>query len=102
EKAIGKQLAKFALSGTAGEKWGPDDLPGKITVLHFWEYRDTPLEEPYGQVGYLDFLARQHGKSGVQVFGVMVDDRLAENGSRGAAAASARKVKSFMNLSYPI
>ena len=37
-------------------------------------YRDTPLEEPYGQVGYLDFLLRKRSDKGVQVLGVLVDD----------------------------
>lgn len=100
DKALGKELTKFSLSGSGGEKLTSEDLKGSVTVLHFWDYRDAPLEEPYGQVGYLDFLARQN--KGVKVFGVMVDDRLADSTSRGQALASARKVKAFMNLSYPV
>jgi hypothetical protein len=100
EQAIGKPLPKIRLSGASGESWTSDDALDAVTVLHFWDYRDAPLEEPYGQTGYLDFLARQRKR--VKVYGVMVDERLAEGQSRGAAAASARKLKSFMNLSYPI
>ena len=32
------------------------ELKDQVTVLHFWDYRDEPLKEPYGQVGYLDFI----------------------------------------------
>jgi hypothetical protein len=71
-------------------------------VLHFWEYRETPLEEPYGQVGYLDYLSRDLGKQGVVVLGVSVDPRLADPETRRAGAVAARKLRDFMNLSYPI
>jgi peroxiredoxin len=98
-QALEKSPSRFELAGTGGEKLTVDDLKGQITVLHFWDYRDTQ-EEPYGQVGYLDFLARR--KKGVQVYGVAVDDRLQDGGSRAAALTGARKVKSFMNLSYPV
>ena len=100
QQAIGKQLEKFSVVGSSGEKLTPEDLKDAVTVLHFWDYRDAPLEEPYGQTGYLDFLARQN--KGVKVYGVMVDDRLDDATSRGQALASARKVKAFMNLSYPV
>jgi hypothetical protein len=73
-----------------------------VTVLHFWEYRDEPLEEPYGQVGYLDFLYHQRGRAGVNVYGVAVDGRLADEATIPAARRSARKLKEFMNLSYPV
>jgi hypothetical protein len=79
-----------------------DDLRGMVVVLHFWTYRDAPLEEPYGQVGYLDFLLRRRGGKDVQVIGVVVEDQLADEQVRRSAAASARKFKAFMNLSYPV
>ena len=78
------------------------DLAGKVVVLHFWEYRDTPLEEPYGQTGYLDFLSRKHGKGNVLVYGVNVDPKLGDDETRRGSIASARRLKSFMNLSFPI
>ncbi|TWW09775.1 hypothetical protein E3A20_10930, partial [Planctomyces bekefii] len=33
-----------------------DSLKGKTVILHFWDYKDSPLSEPYGQTGYLEFL----------------------------------------------
>ena len=102
EAALGKTLGEFKLTDLSGKEVTQDLLKDKVTVLHFWSYRDTPLEEPYGQVGYLDFLLRKRGDAGVQVFGVHVDEKLAEEGTRRASASSARKLKAFMNLSYGI
>lgn len=98
-KAVGHELTRFELPGSGGEKLTSEDLKDAITILHFWSYQD-PLEEPYGQVGYLDYLARQ--TKGVKVYGVMVDERLEAAATRAQAIAAARKVKSFMNLSYPV
>lgn len=92
----------LALHGLNGEMLDEDDLLGQVTVLHFWEYRDEPLHEPYGQVGYLDFLYSQRQAEGLRVYGVAVDGRLAEVRTRGAALRSVRKLRSFMNLSYPV
>jgi alkyl hydroperoxide reductase subunit AhpC len=83
-------------------KFSWPDIQGKVAVLHFWEYRETPLEEPYGQVAYLDFLARQHDASQVKVYGVVVEDRLLQPETKRAAIQSARKLQAFMNLSYPL
>lgn len=102
QKALGKEFDKLDLEGIGGDRLTAAGLKGKVTVLHFWDYRDAPLEEPYGQVGYLDFLARQRKEAGVQVYGVVVDERLAERGTRSQAIAGARRVKAFMNLSYPV
>jgi hypothetical protein len=71
-------------------------------VLHFWDYRDEPLKEPYGQVGYLDFMYHRRKPAGLQVYGIAVDGRLADEKTRGAAERGVRKLKSFMNLSYPV
>jgi peroxiredoxin len=101
ERAIGRQLGEFKLANLSGKPVAPTDLAGKIVVLHFWEYRDTPLEEPYGQTGYLDYLHRRQG-AGVAVYGVQVEEQLADEQARRAATSSARKLKAFMNLSYPI
>lgn len=71
-------------------------------MLHFWDYRDEPLKEPYGQVGYLEFLYDKHKGKGLRLFGVAVDGRFQQpEGARGAVVA-VRKLKNFMNLSYPI
>ena len=103
DKIIGQSLTDLKLTDVTGKPITAEELKGQVVVLHFWHYRDTPLEEPYGQVGYLDFLLRRRGESGVKVIGVsLVEEQFGEEGNRRAAAASARKLKSFMNLSYPI
>jgi len=101
-KSVGREVDDFTMTGSAGESLRRQDLPGHVTVLHFWDYRDEPLKEPYGQVGYLDFLHHKRKSAGVQIFGVAVDGRLADDKTRAAAERSVRKLKSFMNLSYPV
>jgi hypothetical protein len=101
-KFEGRAVEEFSVAGSAGESLRRADLNGKVTVLHFWDYRDEPLREPYGQVGYLDFLYHRRQAAGVQVFGVAVDGRLADEKTKGAAERGVRKLKSFMNLSYPV
>ena len=98
----GQPAPKFALDGLNQAKLAQADLPGNITVLHFWDYRNEPLEEPYGQVGYLEFLFSRYKDQGLKVYGVAVDGRFDDEATRGAAASGVRKLKSFMNLSYPI
>jgi hypothetical protein len=104
EKAIGQSApANWKLEGVGGVALDRDDLAGKVTILHFWEYRDTPLEEPYGQVGFLDFLHRQRQKGGVAVYGVSVHEAVdGDTGARRRATQAAGRLKSFMNLSYPL
>lgn len=74
----------------------------KIVVLHFWKYRGDPPQEPYGQVGYLDFLHNRRSKLGVEVYGVAVDPRVGDSRERKGALRQIRKLTEFMNLSYPI
>jgi peroxiredoxin len=102
EASLGKALGKFTLQDIAGKPVTEETLAGKVVVLHLWEYRDTPLEEPYGQTGYLDYLFRRRSEAGVLVYGVTVADQIEDEQQKRAAAASARKLKAFMNLSYPI
>lgn len=80
----------------------PKDRAGKITLLHFWEYQGEPLAEPYGQVGYLDYLSSRRRKLGVQVYGIAVDAQVGEKDKKQATVRSVNKLKSFMNLGYPI
>ena len=106
EAAVGKSLAnlkvpELKLTDLAGKQLTAADWKDKVLVLHFWEYRDAPLEEPYGQVGYLDFTSRKLADKAVFI-GVNVDDRLAAEDTRRAAISAAKRLKSFMNLSYPI
>jgi hypothetical protein len=97
-RLVGKSLPKLELKDVANKAWSNESLSGKVTVLHFWSYRDENLREPYGQVGYLDFLARQNGK--VQVLGVAV---AAENPEQQQSQRTlVRKFRDFMNVSYPI
>ena len=98
----GKPVEAFHIRGAGDDALASDDLAGQVTVLHFWEYRDEPLKEPYGQVGYLDFLNHRRKAGGVRVYGIAVDGRFNDEASRSAAQRGVRKLKEFMNLSYPI
>ncbi len=104
EKAIGNVLpADFRLEGIGGAVFQRDQAKGKVTILHFWEYRDVPLEEPYGQAGFLDFLNRQRRKSGVEVYGVVVHESAeTDTSAKRRSAQAAGRFKAFMNLSYPL
>lgn len=75
--------------------------PAQITVLHFWEYQEKPLAEPYGQIGYLDFLAQKR-KDHVQVIGIISDKQLSVAKTAPAGLRSARKLREFMNIGYPL
>lgn len=101
-KFLGKAAPRFQLKSLAGKAIDAKEHAGKIIVLHFWEYQGKPLVEPYGQVGYLDFLNGKRRKLGVKVYGVAVDPRLAQTRTTPAALRSIRKLKDFMNLEYPI
>jgi hypothetical protein len=95
------KLKDLKLTDVAGKELTAETWKDKTLVLHFWEYRDAPLEEPYGQVGYLDFASRKLAGKAV-VIGVNVDERLERADSRRAAIAAAKRLKAFMNLSYDI
>jgi alkyl hydroperoxide reductase subunit AhpC len=104
KKFVGKKGPALSLTALDGKPISTKDTTGRITVLHFWDYRGDPLTEPYGQVGYLDFLNLQNKrrKFDVKVFGVAVDARLGDRTQKSAALRSIRKLKNFMNISYPI
>jgi AhpC/TSA family len=101
-KFKGQPLPAISFPGLAGGTLSQDDLAGQVTVLHFWDYRDVPLKEPYGQVGYLEFLYQKRKDQGLKVYGVAVDGRLKDEPDRRAALSGIRKLKAFMNLSYPL
>ncbi|MBL8809022.1 MAG: TlpA family protein disulfide reductase [Planctomycetaceae bacterium] len=92
----------FSLNLVSGGKLESSSLKGKTVILHFWDYRDAPLSEPYGQTGYLEFLFNRRKAQEVVVVGVSTNQDLqtAENQNRGRRAA--RKLSEFMNLTYPI
>jgi len=104
KKFTGQPAPEFQVPGLEKKQaaFGSGDLLGKITVLHFWEYQAEPLVEPYGQIGYLDYLHSRRRKLGVQIVGVAVDPRLAAADTATAATRSISRLKSFMNVGYPI
>jgi peroxiredoxin len=102
DKFVGKPSPAVMLTFTDKTTLAEDAFKGRITVLHFWEYQNEPLVEPYGQVGYLDFLNSRRRKLGVQVYGVAVDGRLGDEQSALPALKSIQRLRQFMNLSYPI
>ncbi len=101
-KFDGREVEEFSAKGFGSESLNRAALQGQVTVLHFWDYRDEPLKEPYGQVGYLEFMYHRRKQNGLQVYGVAVDGRLGDEKTRSAAERSVRKLKQFMNLSYPV
>lgn len=101
-KFQGEPVEKFEITGPNSIQLTDADLAGHVTVLHFWDYRDEPLREPYGQIGYLDFLYAKRKPDKVQVYGVAVNGRFGDEGQRAAAARSVDRLLRFMNLSYPV
>lgn len=101
-KFVGQPAPKSTLKLPDGSTVPAADLQGKVVVLHFWEYRNENLMEPYGQIGYLDFLNGKRKKLGVKVIGVNVDPRLADRENVPAAVRSMKKLMEFMNLAYDV
>ncbi len=102
EEIIDTAAPEFALNLVSGGSLESAELRGKFVVLHFWDYRDQPLAEPYGQTGYLDFLYNQRRKQNVQVLGISTSPDFQNNDALGRARRSVRKLVEFMNLTYPI
>ncbi|HUQ72272.1 MAG TPA: TlpA disulfide reductase family protein [Planctomycetaceae bacterium] len=102
QKFVGQPATLSDLKLATGGPLPLSDLKGKTTVLHFWDYNGEKLIEPYGQVGYLDFLHNRRGKLGAKVVGVAVDARLADAAQSNAATRGIRKLREFMNLGFPI
>lgn len=99
KKFVGQTVTWKDLALLSGKAIKAEELQGQVVVLQFWEYNGEVLLEPYGQVGYLDFLYSRRQKQGVKVIGVAVDVKEAQ---AAAARRSARKFKDFMNLSFNI
>lgn len=99
---MNSQAPDFSLKLVSGDSLTSQSLKGRTVVLHFWDYRDAPLAEPYGQTGYLEFLFNRRREQNLQVVGVSTNADLqsTENLNRGRRAA--RKIAEFMNLTYPI
>jgi AhpC/TSA family len=102
-RMIGKPAPPIRLKSLEGEAIPADELAGKIVLLHFWNYKGDPFPpEPYGQVGFLDYLYHRRNKLGLRVYGVAIDSRLADPAQAPAAVRSVRKMQSFMNLTYRV
>lgn len=99
---LDKSAPAFSLNLVNGQSLSSEALKGKTVVLHFWKYSDKPLSEPYGQVGYLEFLYGKRKVNGVEVVGIATNTALQRNDTSRAAQRSARKLSEFMNLTYPI
>jgi hypothetical protein len=104
EKFVGTQAPPLQLRLVDGIPAEPHQLEtaGKITLLHIWDYRGEPLREPYGQIGFLDYLYNRRKRLGVQVYGIAVNPQAEQIETRPQAERSVRKLREFMNLSYPI
>jgi len=102
QKFLGQEAPAFELSDLNGKPIPAEAHKGKTLVLHFWEYRDEPLEEPYGQIAYLDFLMNRHSADDVAVYGVAVDRRFNDPATSSQASRAVKRLKSFMNLGYEI
>jgi thiol-disulfide isomerase/thioredoxin len=101
-RALGQVVTAPGFELYRGTGFDDDAIKGKVTILHFWDYKDSPLSPPYGQVGYLDFLSRKYADKDLQVVGVVVRPELEDPAQRTRVRASTRKFASFMNLSYPV
>ncbi|HCD01003.1 MAG TPA: hypothetical protein DER64_10790 [Planctomycetaceae bacterium] len=102
KQKMGKPAPSFKLSTIDRKTIDSKSLAGKIVVLHFWSYKGDQLVEPYGQVGYLDFLHGKRRRLGVSVIGVAVNPSLENPRTARAALPSVKKLREFMNLDYPV
>lgn len=99
---LGKTINNFALIQLNGRPFDATKLKGESTVLHFWSYTQKSLEEPYGQVAYLEFMKARNTTDGLNVIGVVTNPLIQSPENKKAELRSARQVAEFMNLSYPI
>lgn len=99
-KLVGHPCPSWTLKLSNGKTVTDADYKDKVLVLHFWQYRGEPLTEPYGQVGYLDFLYGKRKKLGVSVLGVNIDPRFANPQQAAAATRSMKTLLDFMRLGY--
>lgn len=102
KKLVGQPAPAFELTTLEKKTINSKELAGKIVVLHFWDYDSEPLTEPYGQVGYLDFLSNKRKRYGIEVIGVATNESFGDPAKTTGALRSVRKLREFMNLGYPI
>lgn len=101
-KFLGRKAPALELTRLDETRVPADEIADKIVVLHFWKYHDDPLREPYGQVGYLDYLQSRRGKLGVKFIGVAVDPKLADPTAKRGVQRAVKKLVEFMNISYTL
>lgn len=95
-------IPKFTLQKLNAEEISSSEFAGKTVILHFWDYANPTLEQPYGQVGYLDFINSRWSDKGVLIYGVAVNSKLTDPETKAKAIREIQKLKQFMNLGYEI
>ena len=101
QRVQGQNIRDISFRDAGGNQVPWRSIAKKVTVLHFWEYRDSPLKPPYGQVGFLDFLSRHRTTDDVAIVGVVVHPP-GDASARSSTVRSSKKLSQFMNLSYPL
>lgn len=102
KSVLGKTLDSISLMDLNGQPLAAKLIAEKPLVLHFWTYSQEALEEPYGQVAYLEFLQSKLGNQDISVVGVITNPLLQAAEGQADALRSAKKAVDFMNLSYPV
>ena len=98
-KVVGSKVIPFRAQSISGQTvhW----MPGKTTIFHIWTYRSDPLQAPYGEVGYLDFLATRLTDQGVAVIGIAIDVPV-ESRPRERAIADVKKFVATLKPRYEL
>ena len=102
QRFVGQPVPKFTLLTLSSQEIPSASFAGSTIVLHFWDYAQTTLEQPYGQVAYLEFLNNRWQGKNISVYGIAVNSRLADPETRTAALREINKLKQFMKLKYDI
>lgn len=102
KRRLGNPAPNWTLKLVDGKNISNTDLKDTVVVLHFWQYRSEPLTEPYGQIGYLDFLNSKRKKLGVKVIGINVDERFSTPQQTPAANRSMKGLLEFMKVGYDV
>ncbi len=102
ESMVGKSVPKFTLKNLKSEEIPASSFSGKTIVLHFWDYANPTLEQPYGQVGYLDFIHNRWSDKNVQVYGVAINSELNDPQTQAKAIRNIQRLQQFMKLSYEL
>ncbi|MBT5020019.1 MAG: redoxin domain-containing protein [Planctomicrobium sp.] len=97
-----QEIPKFTLQKLNAEEISSSSFAGKTVILHFWDYANPTLEQPYGQVGYLDFINSRWSDKGVLVYGVAVNSQLTDPETKAKAIREIQKLKQFMKLGYEL